>query len=113
ASTLKGTIKEHFFISDVHKFESPLKESLYGDDIDIKVYQNLIKTVHDNFDKIYDYMAIRKKMLNLDELHMYDIYVDLVNEKEIKAPFEEGKKIVFEASTPLGEKYLKDLDQAL
>ena len=112
ASTLKGTIKEHFFISDVHKFESPLKESLYGDDIDVKVYQNLIKTVHDNFDKIYDYMAIRKKMLNLDELHMYDIYVDLVNEKEIKVPFEEGKKIVFEALKPLGEKYLKDLEQA-
>jgi oligoendopeptidase F len=61
---------------------------------------------------IYDYMDIRKKLLKLDELHMYDIYVDLVENKNNKIPFEKGKEILFEALKPLGDKYLSDLNKA-
>lgn len=112
AASLKGNIKENFFSSKVRGYESPIKESLYQDNIDISVYDNLIKAVHDNLDTMYDYMALKKKMLNLDEMHMYDIYVDINQEKEKEIPFEEGKKIIFEALKPLGEKYLKDLEKA-
>ena len=112
AACLKGNIKENFFLSDVKKFNSPLEMSLYGDNIDISVYKNLINTVHDNMDCMYDYMALRKKALNLDEMHMYDIYVDLIKEKQKNIPFDEGKKIVFEALKPLGDKYLNDLSKA-
>ena len=61
---------------------------------------------------MYDYMGLRRKMLNLDELHMYDIYVDLIENSSDKIPFEEGKKILFEALKPLGEKYINDLNKA-
>ena len=112
AACLKGNIKENFFLSDVKKFKSPLEMSLYSDNIDIKVYKNLINTIHDNMDIMYDYMTLRKKALKLDEMHMYDIYVDLIKEKPKDIPFSEGKKILFEALKPLGEKYLNDLKKA-
>ena len=112
ASTYLGQIKESSFITNVKKFNSTLERSLFNDNIDINVYKNLIDTVHKNMDLMYDYMDLRKKMLNLDELHMYDIYVDLVESNSDKIPFEEGKKILFEALKPLGEKYLNDLNKA-
>ena len=112
AASLKGNIKENFFFSDVKKFDSPLTMSLYGDNIDVSVYKNLITTIHDNLDCMYDYMALRKKALGLDEMHMYDIYVDLIKEKASDIPFDEGKEIIFEALKPLGDKYLTDLNKA-
>lgn len=112
ASIYKGQIKEDFFNSDIRKYNSPLEESLYSDDIDIEVYKNLIRTVHDNLDKMYDYVNFRKKILNVDELHMYDVYVDLCNNVPKDIPFDEGKKIVFDALKPLGEQYIGDLNKA-
>ena len=112
ASTYVGQIKESAFVTSVKKYNSSLERSLFNDNIDINVYKNLIDTVHKNMNLMYNYMDLRKKMLNLNELHMYDIYVDLVESDNDKVPFEEGKKILFEALKPLGEKYLTDLNKA-
>ncbi len=112
AAALKGNIKENFFMSDVRHFKSPLEESLYADNIDLSVYHNLIEAVHNGLPLMYEYMALRKKALNLDEMHMYDIYVDLVKGDSKNIPFDEGKKIVFEALKPLGEQYIEDLHKA-
>ena len=112
AATYKGQIKEDFFSSEMRKFDSPLKESLYSDNIDISVYECLIQTVHKNLDKMYQYVDLRKQILGVDELHMYDVYVDLCEEEAKPIPFEEGKQIVFDALKPLGETYLKDLNKA-
>lgn len=112
AATLKGNMKEDFFTSKVHKFQSPLESSLFSDNIEQSVYTNLIDTVHQHLPLMYRYMAIRKKMLGLEEMHMYDIYVDLVKNKQEDIPFEEGKKIVMEALKPLGDDYLTDLSKA-
>ncbi len=112
AATYKGQIKEDFFSSEMRKFDSPLKESLYSDNIDISVYECLIQTVHKNLDKMYQYVDLRKQILDVDELHMYDVYVDLCEEEAKPIPFEEGKQIVFDALKPLGETYLKDLNKA-
>ena len=112
ASTLKGTIKENFFTSNIRGYKNPLEASLYRDNINSSVYYKLIEIVHKNLDKMYEYVQLRKKILKVEELHMYDIYVDLIEEKEQKFPFEEGKKIIFEALKPLGDTYLKDLNKA-
>ena len=112
ASTYKGQIKENFFNSEVRKYKSPLEMSLHEDDISIEVYKNLIDTVHKNLNKMYDYVALRKKVLKVDELHMYDVYVDLFDGEEKHIEFDEGKKILFESLKPLGEQYLKDLENA-
>jgi len=107
-----GEIKENSFCTNVKKYNSTIERSLFNDNIDISVYKNLIDTIHSKMNLIYDYMKVRKKLLGLDELHMYDIYVDLVESINDKIPFEEGKKILFEALKPLGEKYLNDLNKA-
>lgn len=112
AASLKGNIKEDFFSSKVRKFNSPLEESLYADNIDLSVYDNLINIVHKHLNEMYEYMKIKKEVLNLDEMHMYDIYVDLVETNSSKISFEEGKKIIFEALKPLGNEYIKDLEKA-
>ena len=108
----KGKVKEDFFTSNIRKFTSPLEASLFSDNISVKLYKALIQTVHKNMDKMYKYVLIRKKLLGHDELHFYDIYVDLIEEKEENIEFVDGKKQVFEALKPLGEEYLKDLEKA-
>ena len=112
ANLYVGEIKESRFVSNVKKYNSTLEESLFDDNIDISVYKNLIDAIHDNMDAMYDYMGVRKKLLGLDSMHMYDIYVDLVDKKEESIEFEEGKRILFDALKPLGEKYLTDLKKA-
>lgn len=112
AAAYKGQIKENFFMSDVKKYLSPLEMSLYRDDISIEVYKNLISTVHKNMNSMYEYMSLRKKALNLEQMHMYDIYVDIIDVKASEVDFEDGKKIIFDALKPLGQKYLQDLKKA-
>lgn len=112
ASLYVGEIKESLFRSKVKKFASTLEMELYSDNIDKSVYENLIEAVHENNNLMYEYMDLRKKILNLDSLHMYDIYVDLVKLKQDNIPFEEGKEILFKALKPLGDKYLNDLKHA-
>ncbi len=113
AATLKGQIKATLFQSKVHHYESSLEASLYDDNISLSVYHNLIDTVHKNLDKMYDFMAFKKRILGLDELHMYDIYVDLVKEDHKTYSYEEAKTIILEALKPLGETYVSDLKKGL
>lgn len=112
AATLKGQMKENFFYSKVRNYQSPLEASLFQDNIDRSVYQTLIDTVHEHMDLMYDYMKLRKKVLGLDEMHMYDVYVDLVKESPKEIPFEEGKELVINALKPLGDDYIRDLNKA-
>lgn len=112
AACLKGNIKENFFASDVKKYENPLQMSLFADNIDISVYKNLIEVVHENLDKLHDYMRLRKDILNIDDMHMYDIYLDLGEVESKEIPFEQGKQMMFEALKPLGKEYIEDLEKA-
>ncbi len=112
AACLKGNIKENFFNSDVHKFNSPVEASLFADNVSTQVYNSLIESVHDGLKYMYDYMELRKKVLAVDHLHMYDIYVDFTKSDNKDIPFEEGKKIVMEALKPLGDTYINDLNKA-
>ncbi len=107
----KGQVKEDIFMSKVRKFSSPLEMSLFSDNISIDVYKNLIKTVHDNLDAIYDYMKLRKEYLGYEELHMYDMAVDLIDLNKAYS-FLEAKDVVLDAVKPLGDKYVNDLSQA-
>ncbi len=109
ASLLKGNVKSNFFVSNTRKYPNPLEMSLYSDNIDKKLYTSLIEKVHNNLDTNYDYMKTRKDVLGVDELHMYDVYVPLVENISKKYSYEEGKDLVLKALSPLGENYIKDL----
>lgn len=111
-SAYVGTIKESFFFKNVRKFSSPLAMSLYSDNLDEKIYDNLINIVHEYLPSMYKYMALKKKYLKLKDMHMYDIYMPIGRLKEENISFDEGKKILFSALKVLGEDYLKDLDKA-
>lgn len=112
AASLKGNIKENYFLSSVKKYTNPLEMALYGDNINIDVYKKLIAIIHDNMDAMYEYMRLRKKALNLDEMHMYDIYVNLVDSDKRDISFEDAKQMIFAALRPLGDKYINDLEKA-
>ena len=108
----KGQLKEDIFGTKVRKFNSPLEMSLYSDAISVDVYTNLIDTIHKNLKAMYDYMDLRKEYMKLDELHMYDIYVDLAKGEEKKFSFDEARDTVLKAVEPLGDKYVSDLRKA-
>lgn len=111
-ATLKSKIKENFFFSKVRGYNNPLEMSLFSDNIDRAVYDNLITSVHQNLPSMYEYMNVRKKLLGLDEIHMYDLYCDLISNKVTNIPFTLGKELIFEALKPLGEDYLNNLSKA-
>lgn len=106
-----GCVKEDFFESRVRKFNSPLEQSLFSDKIDVRFYQNFIEEIHRFLPKLYRYFKVREKALGYKN-HMYDIYVDLAEPKDINIPYEKGKSIVLEALKPLGENYVSDLSKS-
>jgi oligoendopeptidase F len=111
-STLDGHIKENVTLSHIRNYQSAFDRSLFKDDLDEDVYNTLVETVHENLDTFQKYYELKKEVLGLDEIHLYDVYVDLIKEYNKKYPFEEAKDIVFKAIKVLGEEYSKDLEKA-
>ena len=109
ASLLKGNVKSNFFVSRTRKYNSPLEMSLYGDNIDKKLYLTLIEKVNKNLDINHDYMKLRKEILNIDKVHMYDVYAPLVKNIDKEYSYEQAKDIVIKALEPLGKDYIDNL----
>ena len=84
---------------------SALAASLDGTRVPVEVYHNLISTVRANLDKMHRYVRLRKKLLGVDELHMYDVYAPMVSGIDAKIPYEEAKETVYQAVAPLGREY--------
>ena len=109
ASLLRGNVKSNFFVSNTRKYNSPLEMSLYSDNIDRKLYTSLIEKVHNNLDIMKEYMKVRKDILGILDVHMYDVYAPLVKNISRNYTFEEAKDLVLKALEPLGETYINDL----
>lgn len=109
---LSNDIKASNITSKLRKFNSSLEQSLFSDNIDIKVYNNLVDTVEDNLDVLYKYYDLKKELLNLDELHLYDVYASLIAEETKTYTFDEAKNIVKDALKILGSDYSKNLEKA-
>ena len=107
AATLDAQVKQLNFFSKTRKYVSTRQASLYGNEIPEYVYDNLIDVVNKNIGLLHKYMKIRKKVLELDELHMYDIMTPMIKNFDEEINFEEAKKTVYEALKPMGEDYLK------
>lgn len=105
AANLAAQIKQLQFYARARKYDSPLEASLDGNEVPVSVYHNLIQTVNANLDKMHRYVSLRKKLLGVDELHMYDIYAPLVPDASRQYSFEETKRTVYDALAPLGEDY--------
>lgn len=107
AATLGAQIKTVNFYAKARNYSSSLEASLSANEIPTEVYHNLISAVHDNMHYMYDYAALRKKLLGVDELHFYDLYTPVVSDFEMQISFEQAKETVLKALAPMGEGYLK------
>ena len=112
ASTFSGNIDSSVSIAKIRGYDSAISASLYEDNVPLSVYDNLIDTVNKNMNVIYKYYDLKKKVLNLDEMHMYDIYANLIDELDIKYSFDDAKKIVVDALSVLGDEYIENLNKA-
>lgn len=106
AATLDAQFKQLRFFSEARGYGSTLEASLDRTEVPVEVYHNLIKAVHDNLDKMYRYVALRKKLLGVDELHMYDIYTPIVADAASEISYEEAKNTVLKALQVLGDDYV-------
>ncbi len=113
AQTLNGNTKKNIFNAKVRKYNSSIEASLDENNVPVKVYDNLIKSVHDNLDSMYKYMEIRKRALGVEELHMYDLYTPIVQDVDFKIPYEEGKEIIIKALHPLKDEYIDVVKEGL
>lgn len=112
ASSLYGAVKSEIFYSKMRKHNSAIEASLFADNISVDVYRNLIDAVSDSIPALGKYVDIKKKVLGVDELHMYDLYVPLSEKFEYKITYKEAQEIILNALKPLGEEYLSIIRKA-
>ena len=105
AALLNAEAKGRSFASTARKYDSPLIAAVSANRVPPEVYHSLVDTVNANLDKMHRYVRLRKKLLGLDELHMYDIYAPMVSGADKVIPFEEAKATVYDALAPMGEEY--------
>lgn len=113
STLLAGSIKKDLFYSRAKKFPSYRAKALFSENIPVEVYDNLIESVHQNMDPLYKYFGLRKRLLKLDELHMYDCSVPLVAGINWHMPFEQAVKEIQTALSPLGEEYVEQVTSGL
>ena len=112
ASLYAGQVKQLMFYARARKYSSTLEAAVDGNNVSPEVYKNLVEAVNDNLDKMHRYVRLRKKLLELDELHMYDVYVPIVKDYDAKYTIEEAKELVLKAVEPLGTNYVNLIKKA-
>ncbi|MCR4896460.1 MAG: oligoendopeptidase F, partial [Lachnospiraceae bacterium] len=112
AALYDAEVKTRVFRSRARKYGSCFEAAVDGNDVDPKVCDRLFEAVHAGMDHMYRYVALRKKLLGVDELHMYDIYTSMIADQSMKVSYEEAKAITLEALKPLGEDYLNTVREA-
>ena len=113
ASLISTNMKELSTLAKIEKYNSAIEMSLFRDDVSIDVYNNLIDSVHNHIDYIYDYYKLKKNIMGLDELHLYDIYVPMQKDYDKKYVYEEGKKTILKVLEVFGNEYISKVKEAL
>ena len=105
AAILNAQFKSLCFFAQARKYPDTLSASLDETEVPVEVYHSLIEAVHGNLNKMYRYVALRKKLLGVDELHMYDVYTPIVADAAVTVPYEQAQQTVLAALSVLGEDY--------
>ena len=104
-------MKQLQFNADMRHYGSALAAALDNNNVDTAVYYNLIEAVHENMDAMYKYVRLRKKLLGVEELHMYDLYTPIVSDVDSYISFEDAKDNVLDALAVMGEDYVAILKE--
>lgn len=106
AATYYGNVKQDIFMKNMRGFKTSLEMALFEEDVDASVYENLVNCVNDATPVMHRYMALRKKMMGLDEMHVYDIFPPLVENADMRLTYEEAYETVLKGLAPLGKEYI-------
>lgn len=113
AAILTSQVKNLQFFSSSRKYASSLEAALAENEIPVEVYNNLIDAVHQNFPAFYKYVDLRKRVMDLDELHFWDVYTPLVDDVDMKFTYEEACDLIVKALAPMGEEYVSLVKKGL
>lgn len=113
ATTLSSSIKTFNFGAKIRNYKSALESSLKPNDIPVEVYKNAVKTINDNLSSLHRYVGVKKKLLGLDEMHMYDLYVPVIEIPKEHIEYQKGVKMIIEGLKPLGEEYLSIFNEGV
>lgn len=112
AAMYDGEVKSRIFEAKARKYGSAFEAAVDHNDVSPAVCDSLFESIHDNMDKMHRYVTLRKKLLGVDELHMYDVYVGMLPDFDMKVSYEEAKELSLKALAPLGEDYLEVVKEA-
>lgn len=113
AATLNGHVKQHVFFAQAHNYKSAQEAALTPNHIPVEVYDNLLSTVNHNLAPLHRYVALKKKALGLDEIHMYDLYAPMIKDVNIQLSYSEALDLVRQALTPLGKDYMNNFNKGI
>ncbi|MFT8322324.1 MAG: oligoendopeptidase F [Bacillus sp. (in: firmicutes)] len=111
ASTLTGNVKNHIFNAKIRHYDSARHAALSANNIPEQVYENLVETIHEHLPLLHRYIKLRKKVLGVEELHMYDLYTPLVKDVKMEVSYDEAKDLIIKGLQPLGEEYASILKE--
>jgi len=112
AASYNANVKSDVFYSRVKKYGSALEMAISPDNVKVDVYNNLIGAIHENLGHLHRYVELRKKVLKLENLHYYDLFVPMVDEVKMEMPYEKAKGVALEALAPLGDEYVRTVEAA-
>ena len=113
AATLNAQTKQLKFFADARKYPNTLAAALDETEVPVEVYTNLIDAVHRNLPAMHKYTRLRRKLLGVDELHFYDLYVPVVGDVDMHFTYEEACDLILKALEPMGEEYCAIVRQGL
>ncbi len=111
ASLYEGKAKANYFYARARKYNSCVEAAVDANNVPKEVYFNLIESVHENMHYMHEYMSLRKKLMGVEELHMYDVYVPIVGEESGKVTYQQAQEEIVEALQVLGEDYARVLKE--
>ena len=112
AATYAGSVKGDLFTARARGFATAVETSLFPDEIPLSVYDNLIAVIHESLPALNEYITLRKPAMNLDEVHLYDLYASVVDDYDMHLPYPEAYQMVMEGLSPLGTEYQAVLKSA-
>ena len=113
AAVYSGSVHQDIYYATARNFPTAREAALFDERISVGVYDQLVETVHRFLPKLYEYFEIRRKIMGIDEIHMYDTYVPMFQDAEVNIPWDEGVALVLEAVKPLGENYVESMRRGL
>jgi oligoendopeptidase F len=112
SASYSANVKKDMFYADARNYDTALEMYLAPDNVPTDVYNNLISTVNENLEHLHRYVELRKKVLKLDDLHYYDLFLPMVDTVEENMSFEKAQEVALEAFVPLGDEYVSTVKRA-